>query len=197
MKAFVVFTLLALITLSHSSIFPSTHLETITAPAATTNNNNNATVHDVLAEHGLPPGLLPDSVKSYSLTEEGQFVVDLENTCYVQFEYLVYYDRRITGVLKYGSITELKGIEVKRFFLWLNVDEIRVDLPPSDSIYFKVGWINKKLDVKQFESLHSCGDGVAVASPPPPRPCGGGACWTDFLQISTEPLREIQLLLTE
>ncbi|KAK9122638.1 hypothetical protein Sjap_012240 [Stephania japonica] len=154
---FVVCTLLALINLSISSIYSFKHLEK--TPTA-----ENTTVHDVLADYGLPPGLLPDPVKSYSLTDDGSFVVDLENTCYVQFEYLVYYDRRITGVLKYGSITELKGIQVKKFFLWLNVDEIRVDLPPSDSIYFQVGFINKKLDVKQFEALRSCGDNAAAAA---------------------------------
>ncbi|ONH97251.1 hypothetical protein PRUPE_7G179800 [Prunus persica] len=31
------------------------------------------------------------------------------------------------------------------------MDEIRVDLPPSYSIYFMVGIINKKLDVDQFQ----------------------------------------------
>ncbi|KAK3030110.1 hypothetical protein RJ639_038859 [Escallonia herrerae] len=55
-----------------------------------------------------------------------------------------------------GSITDLKGIQVQRFLFWFDVDEIRVDLPPSDSIYFQVGLINKKLDVGQFNTVHSC-----------------------------------------
>ncbi|BFG20874.1 hypothetical protein CerSpe_071480 [Prunus speciosa] len=33
------------------------------------------------------------------------------------------------------------------------MDEIRVDLPPSDSIYFIVRIINKKLDVVQFQNV--------------------------------------------
>ncbi|RVX09661.1 hypothetical protein CK203_012194 [Vitis vinifera] len=69
---------------------------------------------------------------------------------------MVYYDRVISGNLKYGSITSLKGVQVQKFLLWLNVDEIRVDLPPSDYIYFHVGMINKKLDVKQFKKARSC-----------------------------------------
>ena len=46
---------------------------------------------------------------------------------------------------------------MRRFFIWFDVAEIRVDLPPSDSIYFQVGWfINKKLDVHQFMTVRSC-----------------------------------------
>ncbi|CAL9007266.1 unnamed protein product [Prunus brigantina] len=41
------------------------------------------------------------------------------------------------------------------------MDEIRVDLLPSDSIYFIVGIINKKLDVNQFQNVHSCRSGLS------------------------------------
>ncbi|WMV08487.1 hypothetical protein MTR67_001872, partial [Solanum verrucosum] len=61
--------------------------------------------------------------------------------CYVEFEYLAYYAVKLTGKLSLGSITDLEGIEVKRFLLWLNVNEIRVDFPSSGSIYFQVGLI--------------------------------------------------------
>lgn len=113
-------------------------------------------VHDLLPKYGLPTGLLPESVTSYTLSNDGRFVVYLDGPCYIQFDYLVYYERQITGKLQYGSITELKGIQVQRFLLWLDVDEIRVDLPPADNIYFQVGFVNKKLDVDQFQTVHSC-----------------------------------------
>ncbi|KAG9450407.1 hypothetical protein H6P81_010372 [Aristolochia fimbriata] len=131
------------------------------------------TVFELLPQYGLPSGLLPDSVTSYTLADDGKFVVELEKPCYLQFEYLVYYDRRITGTLKYGSISDLKGIQVKKLFLWLDVDEIRVDLPPSDYIYFQVGWITKKLGVSQFAAVRSCKASVS------------------------ESWREISMLLTE
>lgn len=118
------------------------------------------TVHEILPKFGLPGGLLPDSVASYSLSPDGRFVVFLKGPCYVQFEYLIYYEDRITGKLNYGSITGLEGISVQWFFIWFDVDEIRVDLPPSDSIYFHVGFVNKKLDVDQFMTVHSCQDSV-------------------------------------
>ncbi|KAK4777785.1 hypothetical protein SAY87_017972 [Trapa incisa] len=114
------------------------------------------TVHDILRKYGLPAGLIPESVNSYTLSPDGRFAVDLEGPCYIKFDYLVYYDRRITGKLSYGSITNLKGIKVQRFLILLSVDEIRVDLPPADFIYFQVGLINKKLDVEPFENVLSC-----------------------------------------
>ncbi|CAN4091634.1 unnamed protein product [Withania somnifera] len=118
----------------------------------------NTTVYEILTKYSLPQGLLPSSVKSYSLSDDGTFEVVLGKPCYVEFEYLVYYAEKITGKLSVGSITDLEGIQVKRFFLWLNVYEIRVDLPSSGSIYFQAGIINKKLDIKQFETIHDCRD---------------------------------------
>ena len=125
------------------------------------------TVFDILPKFGLPSGLLPDSVVNYTLAEDGRFAVELEGPCYVEFDYLVYYDKTITGKLSYGSITELEGIEVRRFLIWFDVNEIRVDLPPSDSIYFQVGFINKKLDVDQFKVVRTCyygGSGCGLRS---------------------------------
>lgn len=116
------------------------------------------TVYEILPQFGLPSGLLPDCVSDYSLSDDGSFVVHLENTCYVEFDYLVYYEKTVTGKLSYGSITDLKGIQVQSFFFWFDVDEIKVDLPPSDNIYFQVGIINRKLDVNQFKTVHSCRD---------------------------------------
>ncbi|KAJ4824737.1 hypothetical protein Tsubulata_014994 [Turnera subulata] len=146
------------------------------------------TVYEILPKYGLPSGLLPNTVKSYTLAEDGSFLVVLEKPCYVQFEYLVYYDKEISGKLNYGSITDLKGIEVQKFFFWLNVDEIKVDLPPSDSIYFHVGIINKKLDVDQFKTVHSCRDGVFGGS------CAGS--WKPTLELPT-PVDDIPMLITE
>ncbi|OIW17985.1 hypothetical protein TanjilG_31358 [Lupinus angustifolius] len=142
-------------------------LSTATATATPTPNNK-PTVFELLPTYGLPRGLLPSTVTNYTLSEDdGHFVVVLEKPCYVQFDYLVYYDKTVSGKLSYGSITDLKGIEVQRLFLWLNVDEIRVDLPPSNSIYFQVGLINKKLSVDQFKTVHSCRDSITSS------PCAG------------------------
>ncbi|KAM7528735.1 hypothetical protein LguiB_032145 [Lonicera macranthoides] len=160
-------------------------LFTLTLISASVSVSDPKTVYEILPEFGLPSGLLPDCVKSYTLSDDGSFTVQLEKTCYVQFDYLVYYDKKITGKLQYGSITNLKGIEVQRFFFWFDVDEIRVDLPPNNNIYFQVGLINKKLDLGQFKTVHSCRDEVFC-----------GQSWKRSLQLST-PVDEVEMLLTE
>ncbi|XP_076897423.1 uncharacterized protein At5g01610-like [Bidens hawaiensis] len=150
-------------------------------------SDDQPTVYQILEEYGLPTGLLPDSVKSYTLSSDGSFVVELDQPCYIQFDYLVYYDTKITGKLSYGSITDLDGIQVKRFFFWFSVDEIRVDLPSSDNIYFTVGIINKKLDIDQFETIHSCTDNAL------------SACGQSLKRISQIPVTfdEVEMLITE
>ncbi|KAL1328691.1 hypothetical protein HN51_038497 [Arachis hypogaea] len=147
-------------------------------------------VYDLLPKYGLPSGLLPDSVTDYSLSDDGRFIVVLDQPCYIQFDYLVYYETKITGKLSYGSITELNGIQVQRFFIWFNVDEIRVDLPPSDNIYFQVGLINKKLDVDQFKTVRSCRDSLTAS------PCHGTKTPSSSFKLPAA-VDEIPMLLTE
>ncbi|MCE2055598.1 hypothetical protein HAX54_042987 [Datura stramonium] len=148
----------------------------------------NTTVYQILTKYDLPQGLLPNSVKSYSLSNDGTFEVVLEKPCYVEFEYLVYYAEKITGKLSIGSITDLGGIQVKRFLFWLNVNEIRVDLPSSGSIYFQVGFINKRLDVKQFETVHACRDSALALC---------GASLRQVLLQLPAPVENMEMLITE
>ncbi|KAJ8770128.1 hypothetical protein K2173_011223 [Erythroxylum novogranatense] len=155
--------------------------------SVTNSENDPLSMFDVLPKYGLPSGLLPSTVSNYSLADDGRFVVSFENPCYVQFDYLVYYYKQITGRLSYGSITDLKGIQVRRLFLWFDVDEIKVDLPPSGSIYFKVGIVNKKLDVDQFKTVHSCQDEVSGS-------CGG---LLDQILKLPAPVGDVEMLITE
>ncbi|CAN4114111.1 unnamed protein product [Withania somnifera] len=149
------------------------------------------TLYDILPDYGLPRGIFPDSVESYNLDKDGNFEVFLKAPCYVEFEYLIFYAEKITGKLGIGSITELKGIEMKRFFFWFNVNEIRVDLPPpSDSVYFQIGIVNKKLGMHQFETINSCMKyGVLLLSS-----CGGSL--RPVLQKLPAPLN-MQILVTK
>ncbi|KAL0916845.1 hypothetical protein M5K25_014388 [Dendrobium thyrsiflorum] len=124
--------------------------------------SNGTTVYELLPKFGLPSGLLPNTVTSFSLASNGEFEVNLAGECYVNFEYLVYYAPKITGVIRYGEIDDLKGIQVRRFFIWFDVDSIKVDLPPSNYIYFDVGLITKKLSVGQFKNIHSCQKGLSA-----------------------------------
>ncbi|WOK93965.1 hypothetical protein Cni_G02666 [Canna indica] len=124
--------------------------------------SNGTSIYDLLPQYGMPPGLLPDTVKSFSLEANGRFSVELDGSCYIDFDYPVSYEPSISGVIKYGSIEDLQGVKVRRFLIWFDVDTIKVDLPPSQYIYFQVGWITRKLGVQQFETVHSCNGNKAL-----------------------------------
>ncbi|CAN7038066.1 unnamed protein product [Brassica rapa subsp. trilocularis] len=160
-------------------------LFSLTLLTTTTLSLSLSTVYDLLPKYGLPSGLLPDSVTNFTLSDDGRFVVRLARSCSIEFDYLVRYEKTVSGRISYGSITELEGIQVKRLFIWLDVDEIKVDLPPTDSIYFKVGFINKKLGIDQFKTVHSCGGSGS---------CGGS--WKSFLQLPGM-MNEAEMLITE
>ncbi|MQL97535.1 hypothetical protein Taro_030224 [Colocasia esculenta] len=151
---------------SATRIFPSEDAAAVTLP------QQEGTVHDLLPDYGLPPGLLPASVKDYSMDSNGQFTVRLTAPCYVQFTELVYYDRTIKGKISYGSITDLSGIQVKKLFAWLPVTGMVAD---GSSIEFQVGFLSEKLPTSMFAEIPSCrknassschgaGAGAAVAT---------------------------------
>ncbi|XP_078150104.1 uncharacterized protein LOC144545378 [Carex rostrata] len=144
-------------------------LSTATATAAATSaeapSSGNTTIYDILPLYGLPPGIFPDTVTSFSLSADGALSVNLSGPCQVDFDYLVSYDPTITGFLHYGSLIGLSGIQARRFLIWFDVDRIKVDLPPpSNYIYFDVGWITRKLEVDQFLTVHSCKSSCRLSS---------------------------------
>ncbi|CAN6439316.1 unnamed protein product [Victoria cruziana] len=117
-------------------------------------SSTSPSVHDLLPEYGLPKGLLPDAVKSYSLEEDGSFEIELEKPCYVHFERLAYYEKKITGKISYGTISNISGIQAKKFFIWVSVTGMRVD--PPDYIEFEVGPLSEKLSITQFQEIPTC-----------------------------------------
>ncbi|KAH9603990.1 hypothetical protein KSS87_023593 [Heliosperma pusillum] len=136
-----------------------TILSTLLLLLFTITPSQSTSIQEILPQFGLPPGIIPDSVTNYTFNpEDGELQVELrEQPCYVQLDdYLLSYDKRVSGFLKLGSITKLTGLRMKRYLFWVDVDEIKVDLPPHNLIYFQVGFVNRKLDVQLFQSLHSC-----------------------------------------
>ncbi|KAF4366033.1 hypothetical protein G4B88_031402 [Cannabis sativa] len=122
-------------------------------------------VHDLLPKFGLPKGLLPNNVKSYSLSEDGSFKVELQSPCYVYFDRLVYYDRKITGKLSYGSVSDVTGIQAKKLFFWVSVTKIHTD-KGSDSISFYVGALSEDLPASKFEEIPGCrSNGCKLTNP--------------------------------
>ncbi|MQL97529.1 hypothetical protein Taro_030223 [Colocasia esculenta] len=136
---------------SAARIFPSKDA----AAFALSQQDGSGSVHDLLPGYGLPPGLLPASVKDYSMDSNGQFTVRLAAPCYIQFTELVYYDRTIKGKISYGSITDLSGIQVKKLFAWLPVTGM-VAVDDGSSIEFQVGFLSEKLPTSMFAEIPSC-----------------------------------------
>jgi hypothetical protein len=113
-------------------------------------------LYKALKEHGLPVGLIPNSVKNYVLSENGKFKVELEEACYAQIEEPVYYEETIEGELSFGAINNLKGIKVKQLFIWVQVTGVHVDPDSPDFIYFETGILNKKLPTSFFDAPPTC-----------------------------------------
>nr|GEY52223.1 hypothetical protein CTI12_AA223780 [Tanacetum cinerariifolium] len=114
-------------------------------------------IHDILPEYGLPIGILPDAVQSYTLSPtDGSFTVFLTNPCYVKFDdQTVYYDKTIKGKLTYGSVSNVSGIQAKELFVWLSVTGMEVDVG-GDMVEFHVGVLSKKLPVDMFREVPEC-----------------------------------------
>ncbi|BBN16304.1 hypothetical protein MPTK1_7g05200 [Marchantia polymorpha subsp. ruderalis] len=115
-----------------------------------------ATVTEILKNYGLPAGLLPSTVKSYTLADNGKFEVKLDAPCYAKIEDDVYYSNSITGTLSFGKIQGLDGIQAREGWFWLCVTGI---VARSDSIEFQVGPFSKSLDIDLFTVSPNCKSG--------------------------------------
>lgn len=116
----------------------------------------NASIYDVLKEHGLPMGLLPKGVTEFKVDETGRFEVHLDRACNAKYESELHYDMNVTGNLSYGQIGALSGISAQELFLWFPVKGIRVDVPSSGLIYFDVGVVFKQFSLSLFETPREC-----------------------------------------
>ncbi|KAL3679751.1 hypothetical protein R1sor_022707 [Riccia sorocarpa] len=124
---------------------------TAVASAAAVNSDS---VAEILKENGLPPGLLPGSVKEYTLGGNGRFKVELFKECYAKVgEDNVYYSPTITGDVSLGQIKNLVGIQAKEGWFWFSVTGIVAN---SKTITFQVGPISKDLSIDVFDSPPVC-----------------------------------------
>ncbi|KAK3205004.1 hypothetical protein Dsin_019050 [Dipteronia sinensis] len=115
-----------------------------------------ADVHDLLTLYGLPKGLLPGNIESYTLQNDtGSFSIHLTGTCYVDFKPLVYYGKKITGRLSYGAVTDISGIQAKKLFIWVSVTGME-KVKDADFIEFFVGSLSEKFPTDKFQQVPLC-----------------------------------------
>lgn len=117
--------------------------------------------NDVLLEYGLPKGLLPDSVNSYTFDNAtGDFHIELASSCYIWFgDHYVYFDKTISGTISYGAISNLSGIMAKKLFIWVSISSMTAHLERG-MIEFRAGFITEDVPASLFEEVPVCGNGL-------------------------------------
>lgn len=138
---------------------------TLFSPAVGASNslNDSMTVYEALQLYDFPVGLLPEGVTSYELnTSTGEFTVYLNKTCSFTIEgYNLKYKTKITGTISKDKITDLKGIQVKVLFFWLNIVEVTRD---GDELEFSVGIVSADFPMDNFVESPQCGCGLDCAN---------------------------------
>ncbi|XP_039026878.1 uncharacterized protein LOC120160538 [Hibiscus syriacus] len=115
-----------------------------------------STIHDLLVSRGLPAGLLPKEVKSYTLSDDGTLEVFLDGPCLTKYENRVFFDSVVMANLTYGSLGGVVGLIQEELFLWLPVKDIIVDDPNSGLILFDIGVAHKQFSLSLFEEPPAC-----------------------------------------
>lgn len=119
--------------------------------------SSQSSLRNLLETRGLPGGLFPDNVESYSLDEKtGELEVQLQNPCFARFENRVYFDSVIRANLSYGGLVGLKGLTQEELFLWLPVKGIAVNDPSSGLVLFDIGVAHKRISRSLFEDPPVC-----------------------------------------
>ncbi|KAI0497831.1 hypothetical protein KFK09_021069 [Dendrobium nobile] len=114
-------------------------------------------IHDLLREHGLPAGLLPKAVESYTLDRTtGLLEVKLDRPCYAKYDGLAYFEQIVRGNLSYGALGSVSGLKQEELFLWLPVRGILLTNPSSGVILFDIGVAHKQLSLSLFEVPPDC-----------------------------------------
>ncbi|KAF8391443.1 hypothetical protein HHK36_023748 [Tetracentron sinense] len=117
---------------------------------------DSVSIHDLLRSKGLPAGLLPKEVKSYTLEENGRLEVLLDRPCLTKFENRVYFETVVRANISYGELIGVEGLSQEELFLWLPVKDIIVDDPSSGLILFDIGVAHKQLSLSLFEDPPDC-----------------------------------------
>ncbi|XP_066397139.1 uncharacterized protein [Miscanthus floridulus] len=112
----------------------------------------------------FPRGILPERVQRYELRpDDGSFEVFLSGCtckCRVGHQYLLRYDRRISGTAREGSIRALHGVSVKVLFVWLGITEVD---RAGDQLSFPVGPLAASFLWENFAESPRCQCGFDCA----------------------------------
>jgi len=126
-----------------------------------------STIHQLLKDHGLPGGLLPRGVQSYTLDEStGLLQARLSAPCYAKYDNgdLAYFDTMVRGNLSKGALRGVEGLAQEELFVWLPVKGILVAGEQPGVIVFDIGYAHKSLSRSLFEDPPDCKPSAAAAA---------------------------------
>ncbi|KAM7272477.1 hypothetical protein ACFE04_027140 [Oxalis oulophora] len=112
---------------------------------------------ELLTEVGLPNGLLPlHDIEECGYVRETGFVwLKQKKSITHKFEKiskLVSYGTEVTAYVEKGKIKKLSGVKAKELLIWITIDEIALDDPPTGKIQFKTpAKLSKTFPVFAFE----------------------------------------------
>ncbi|KAJ4952269.1 hypothetical protein NE237_029101 [Protea cynaroides] len=117
------------------------------------------TAYEMLEKFNFPRGILPEGAKRYVLHDDNRFEFYLDGDCKFNVEggYSLFYSRKITGRIGYGTLKDLKGVSVKILFIWLSINEISSG---NGNLDFYVGPLSASFPLSNFEECPQCGCGV-------------------------------------
>ncbi|XP_050224370.1 uncharacterized protein LOC126674045 [Mercurialis annua] len=127
------------------------------SPKLTKSLNQEPSAYEMLTDYGFPKGLLLQGVTGYVLdSASGKFSAFLNGSCSFSLEgsYQLRYKSRISGYISEGMISNLEGVSVKLWFMWLDIVEVsRI----GDDLEFSVGIAGAGFPVDNFEESPQCG----------------------------------------
>ncbi|KAK4406994.1 hypothetical protein Sango_0280400 [Sesamum angolense] len=119
-----------------------------------------STAYEVLQSFDFPVGILPKGVTHYDLdASSGRFNAYLNGSCSFSLEgsYQLRYKSKISGYIHKDKLTDLSGVSVKVFFLWLNIVEVRRN---GEKLEFSVGIASAEFGINNFYVSPQCGCGL-------------------------------------
>ncbi|KAK9706575.1 hypothetical protein RND81_07G136200 [Saponaria officinalis] len=117
---------------------------------------SSSSIHDLLKSRGLPGGLFPRNIMSYTFAQDGLLEVYFDEPCEAMFESLARFDTVVRANLSYGGLIGVQGLSQEELFLWLPVKDIIVNDPSSGLILFDIGVAQKQLAFSLFEDPPIC-----------------------------------------
>ncbi|XP_019188224.1 PREDICTED: uncharacterized protein LOC109182538 [Ipomoea nil] len=121
-------------------------------------------VYEVIESFDFPRGILPVGITGYDIDwNTGKFDAYLKDSCSFSLEgsYQLKYKSRISGYIQKDRITNLSGVSVKVFFLWLNIVEV---IRSGNDLQFSVGIASASFSLDNFLVSPRCGCGLDCKS---------------------------------